>query len=78
MALADEVAAEHRGSGKRRTMFEQVCDALGDEAPELLALLDDPDVKGAAIHRALVNRGFQVSDATVQSWKRGESRGARG
>ena len=50
---------------------------MGDEAQDLEAALADPKVSPAAIWKALVSRGFPITERGVNYWCR-QARVARG
>ena len=64
MGLADDVRAESLGM-PRTHKWPYILEQLGDEGPELEALVADPTVRPSAIGKALRNRGHDISDEAV-------------
>lgn len=60
MSIADDVAAETRKGG-HSCLTCRIIAELGDEGPELVALLAGQQFSNEAIARALTKRGHSVS-----------------
>lgn len=71
MSLAKEVQ-EIQAATAKRCRVAVVASELGDEGPELLALLDDPSVTLRSLITVLRRRGFAVSDKVLSKHRRGE------
>lgn len=70
MSLASEVAALR--VSRTRCSIARVSDALDEpDRGDLARLLDDPEVLGTLISRALIARGHNVKPHTVQRHRRG-------
>lgn len=54
----------------RARRIEQIVKELGEDGPDLLKALNDPDIRSTQIHRALLNRGILVGYSTIQLWRR--------
>lgn len=69
MGLRDEVQNEQ---GVNSGVMKDILSKLNpEEAEELLELLaDTKNVQGSSIYRVLKKRGFEVSERTVQRYRR--------
>jgi len=66
VGIADEVRAVSVGM-PRTYKWPWILEQLGDEADELEALVADPSVRPIAIWQALKNRGFDISNESVNA-----------
>lgn len=71
-SFAEEVRAESlQGPGPRCGIAKAVAEMDEDTAAELVAALEDRDVKSVAISRVLRRRGYGVGDQAVARHRRG-------
>ena len=69
MGLRDEVLNEQTTASSN--VVEGILAEMTDEdAAELRELLGDPLIQGTSIHRVLKRRGFDVSERSVQRYRR--------
>jgi hypothetical protein len=71
--LADQIKSERTGVGGRKRRIPQVL-AMLDEADQkdLIAALDDPNIQGVAIQRALAKRGITLSATAISTYRTGD------
>lgn len=72
MGLLDEVAAEARGNGSVCAVAAVRAALTPVDATDLDAVVANPLVQGAAVARALTNRGHKISGGSIQRHRRGE------
>lgn len=72
MGLLDEVAAEVRGNGSMCAVAAVRAALNPADATDLDAVIGNPLVHGAAVARALTNRGHKISGGSIQRHRRGD------
>ena len=71
-SLLEEVRAERLVSGRPPTLT-RIADSLSEQdRGELIEALADLSISAAAIARSLTRRGYKISPAAVQAYRRGE------
>ncbi len=71
--LLNEIKDEQVVRGGIRPALIIAIEKLGDQdRADLLDALHDETYSGASISRALINRGFKVSPAAINAYRRGE------
>ena len=71
--LLNEIKSEQVVRGGIRPALIIAIERLdGEDRADLLDALHDETYSGASISRALINRGFKVSAAAINSYRRGE------
>lgn len=74
LGLRDKALAERRKSGPART-FTNWLNGLDPEVrDEVVDLLNDEEIDGSSLHRALrqADIGYTFADAVIGKWRRGE------
>ena len=73
MSLSDLIQAEKKNPGTKCTFQQYILRTLNPEDIKALNdALDDQDVAGSQIHRALVKAGFALGKDTVRRHRSGE------
>lgn len=74
LGLRDKALQQRRKPGSTRTFMNWLNGLDPEVRDEVVDLLDDESIDGAAVYRALrqAEIGFTFSDSIVGNWRRGE------
>ena len=71
-SLLEEVRADRVPSGRTPILIQVASRMEANERKELLEAINDSSISAAAISRALKRRGYTISPAAINQFRRGE------